>query len=430
MLDKIPDVSKLIVLATAVFYVCGFICVTSYLARFGFVNFDVVNARFLIAGIHATFALAICTATAWLLYIAIEGSSYIRDIKKHRFWFFVIAFGIPAGAAWVFRTLVSFPRYAPPLDKSKLEFEPLGAFDLVGNLLSIAWPFQNASETGFVVRFTLLWFIYILLALALVAAIIWLLGTVRSLAERWQFIRPRVAKTSAPTDAPQAATQATALAMQEEPVRPFALLLDLAGIVFALVLAWYSFTKLNTELFDVAGLQKGDALTYELTFAWFFSATFWMFIFLFFMDLKPAQLTLDFFAKNPVLATDLGPRALIPVVGALYFFGVAIYPKIPLAIGGGEPREVRLGMKDDDHAPSGRSFLVGESAQFLFVVQITEAGAKATQLNKDGVAWVETRSVAAPMQPPMPRPKPNPPTAASPLSDSEKNPPIGNEVAP
>jgi hypothetical protein len=125
----------------------------------------------------------------------------------------------------------------------------------------------------------------------------------------------------------------------------------------------------------------------------------------------------------------LAPRALIPLVGALYFFGVAIFPQIPLAMGGGEPREVRLGMKgSDDLLGTGRSFLVGENAQFLFVVQITQSGAKALQLNKADITWVETRSVAAPPPPPFPRAKPTPPSSESGVSSlpPEDDKPKGN----
>src|SRR5215469_14225167 len=92
--------------------------------------------------------------------------------------------------------------------------------------------------------------------------------------------------------------------------------------------------------------------------------------------------------------------AIVPMLVAVFAFGATIFPRIPFGMGGGGPREVILKTKlPSDPFEGKKLLLIGESNQFLFLVEHTPTGGRALQLNKDAVNYLEIKNDSSGAQP-------------------------------
>lgn len=87
---------------------------------------------------------------------------------------------------------------------------------------------------------------------------------------------------------------------------------------------------------------------------------------------------------------ELSSYNLIPIVAALITFGQVIFPRIPFAVGGGQPRPAVIEKFDGKTFGKGNIYILGESSQFLFLVDINKKSSQAFQLNKDEVQSIQT----------------------------------------
>jgi hypothetical protein len=87
---------------------------------------------------------------------------------------------------------------------------------------------------------------------------------------------------------------------------------------------------------------------------------------------------------------------LIPIIGALITFGQVIFLKIPFSVGGGQPRQVTLEMKDNKKFGDGKVFVLGESSQYLFLTVINDKKSSAFQVNKDEIRFLKTAETTQP----------------------------------
>jgi hypothetical protein len=94
---------------------------------------------------------------------------------------------------------------------------------------------------------------------------------------------------------------------------------------------------------------------------------------------------------SPTIFGNLLSLLVLPLMVSLLAFGVTIFPRIPYAVGGGEPRPVFVRMNVSPDPFKGKELLlIGESAQLLFVIA-PSAGGSAFEINKERVDYVETR---------------------------------------
>ncbi len=130
MLDRLKDISSILIIPTAILYFLGFVCITSYLAQFEIVSFDVVNARYLIAGFYPLIGLIIALVIA--LYADDRLSMSAREDNIRRFhtyksrfalYFFYLV-SIFSGSL-ILKFLISLVEYEPTPRTTPLSFNPL-----------------------------------------------------------------------------------------------------------------------------------------------------------------------------------------------------------------------------------------------------------------------------------------------------------------
>jgi hypothetical protein len=91
-------------------------------------------------------------------------------------------------------------------------------------------------------------------------------------------------------------------------------------------------------------------------------------------------------------------QLIVPVVSSVFIFGATLFPDIPFAIGGGEPRAVTVKTKPPAESFEEKHlFLIGESGKFLFLVESSQH--RAVQLSKDSVVYIELKRSSAPALP-------------------------------
>src|SRR5690348_6037752 len=102
-----------------------------------------------------------------------------------------------------------------------------------------------------------------------------------------------------------------------------------------------------------------------------FQTSFFMLLFLVSIRNRPGQLWSTFqsdSAHPALLFSNIGYQLVVPFFVSLFFFGQTVFPRIPFTIGGGSPREIKVVLKfETTKLEHGKLFLIGESAQFLFV---------------------------------------------------------------
>jgi hypothetical protein len=177
----------------------------------------------------------------------------------------------------------------------------------------------------------------------------------------------------------------------ETATRAMALSVDVVAICILIAAGIDSYWRVRSEVLDADTIAHLK-LTIDLLQAWFYLTNFTILIFLIVFPTRPAQLSFsnieDWF--NPSNVSDAS-RYAAPILGALFLFGATVFPRMPVAIGGGMPHEISISLK----APAplvgqGKKYLLFESSQFLFIVQIDGRKRRAYQINKDVVVAVQT----------------------------------------
>jgi hypothetical protein len=114
LIEKITAASQYIVVPTLALYLLGFLCINAFLSRFGIVDFDIVNARYLIAGVFPMFGLGISLAVGWNLF-----TDTLRSYDSENRWGHVLAylkFGSSIFAAsFLFELFVAAGRITQPV---------------------------------------------------------------------------------------------------------------------------------------------------------------------------------------------------------------------------------------------------------------------------------------------------------------------------
>ena len=97
------------------FYIfLDFMAITAYLSRFGFVTFDIVNARFLVAGVFPLLSMVVALSISWFLYSnMVPGDKFFgarnwRSRYRFYLWYSLLVVGGSNAVASLFTEVTSY----------------------------------------------------------------------------------------------------------------------------------------------------------------------------------------------------------------------------------------------------------------------------------------------------------------------------------
>ncbi|MBV8799843.1 MAG: hypothetical protein JO208_08565 [Alphaproteobacteria bacterium] len=396
MFEKLQAASKIVILPAIILYVAGFICMSGFLARFGFVTFDVVNARFLIAGFHALLPLLYSVWLSWRVYKELQDKTlYTYEGIGRRTVIYSELLVTPSLAAYAFDALYTTTDFRKLSDPDAFQFGPFGKWDFVGSLLG--------SFHGFGFRLAIYLCVYGLLLTLPVYALA--LGYLRHRRKN-SHVPAALAEERSGEPAPESVPRIV-LYFRKAGIaaKTMALAVDLLWLAALLAAGIDSYWRIQFALVDADSISHLK-FTSNLLQAWFYLTNFSILFFLFVSRAAPAQLSFASLGNwlNPATLPDAS-RLAAPILGAVFLFGATIFPRIPVAIGGGMPREVSVSLKVPNiPVAQGRKYLLAESSQFIFQVQVNGRQRRAYQINKDVAGavetWTETLAAPKPRKPP------------------------------
>lgn len=387
IIERLSEASKAVVVVGAALYAIGFFVIFAYMARFGMMSFDFVNSRFIVAGLHAALWVVAAVFVAWQMSagmpedLAFKAEDSIKRslilIRGLLFLYIVSVVAVPFTEIGV---------YIRPSTSSTLEFVPY-SWDLVGqwcnHYLSVG---HNASAT-FLIRSAACIWVYSIVLLLLIA-LLFQNGQIR------KFISGLQSKES--SDAAVAAELGEVMGRIKAAPRQVEVwgfrALEVSVISLYLSTWLYAALRLRLELMDFGSFPT-KRLTLGLILAWFsaFSIPLALLMTLFGDPRKyRIEKIADKVMMNPYLVAQVG---VVPLLVSVLMFGSVIFPRIPYAVGGGEPRHVRVEMRNLERF-SEQAYLLGESSQLYFLVKQDLLSVRAVQLNKADVLLLETRSRA------------------------------------
>lgn len=420
MFDKLQAIARVMIIPTAALYLCGFICLTGYLARFGIVTFDIINARFLIAGLHTLLPISFSIWICWKTYKAqLDKAVWTYAGSFSRFLIYLELIFTPFLAAFAFNALYTAATFSKMSNPDEFLFDPLGPWDLVG------W-FLGKVQLGLGTKLAIYFFVYG----SVVIVPLFALNLIRRQRSATRTGKPASLSSTVATSEPNNERPARLLTNYAIPVRAGILTLDILAISIMLSAAIYSWWRIRAELLDADTLSH-VAFGSDVLLAWFYTTNFSILLFLIALpagSVWPAQLDFSSVGNwlTPFNVAEALHRLAAPVLAAMFLFGASVFPRLPVAIGGGMPREISLVLKDPNRRLTvGRKFLLGESSQFLFVAQVHGNERRAYQINKDIVEAVETWEEIK--RPPKPDPQPS---KAPPAKPTPKQQALSSKVTP
>ena len=386
MLEKLQTFARLMIIPTVALYFCGFICITGYLARFGIVTFDIINARFLIAGLHAFLPTAIAIWLSWKVYKDQQDRqvyTFVGSLKRFGIYFeLLITPSVAATGLYAIYSAADFDKMSSP---DVFRFGPLGPWDVVGSVFNwLGW------NVGFGVKLAFYLGFYGVVIIVPIFMLLFVLLSRRKMATQASGQLPSTAAPG-PVEAP---TPKIARFFLNKGVVPRAIVLtvDIVSLSTLLAAAIYSYWRICSELLDADSLTN-LSINSNLLSAWLYTTTLSILMFLLALPAGTSQLSFSNLGSwlSPSNFVSALQRLAAPVLAALFLFGATVFPRLPVAIGGGIPREVAITLKSSSSQfLSGRKYLLGESGQFFFVVQLAGTKRRAYQINKDSVEALET----------------------------------------
>jgi|GEM_PF-2346749 hypothetical protein len=399
MLNKLKDLSSVILIPTACLYLFGFVCLTAYYARFGIISYDIVNARFIIAGFFPLISLGGAFILSWYLYRIIPrevlysktpvAGSTLRKRCVGYLWFLFYTWGLSTCLTLFF----NLGEFIPPSDPSVLIFHSLGQYDFVGRMIEQINVSAFPGDPVFVIQYTLLIFIYVMILSIIVFVV---LKTYEQIQLRRVKPAPQATTLAAAQPAENVAVvsgQTGAPAKRNNLIMLSRYAIEMLFVVLFLGIMIWAGLKLKVEAFDFQSFNSPLTLTTDMVFAWVYDSAIFFYLALVWIGRSPDQITSDLFKfQNPLMFSDAFQQLIVPIVIGLFAFGATVFPRIPFAIGGGQPREIDLKTTLNPDPFFGKKlFMIGESSQYLFIVELEEQETAAFQINKENIEYVKTR---------------------------------------
>jgi len=379
MFEKIKDYSKIFVALGAVLYFFGFISMNSLLSRFGMVSFDVVNSRFIFAGFFSAIAVGASLIVAGAMAKEIPLNE-LFDVKKNPFWVriwkYVKFFLLVNVVNVLLFSVFTIGKQNPIADATSLKFKHLfGDRDCVGMYLEKF----NLPGSG-LFDYSIKWALNISPILILVGLLlIWAKGRQGDGDQRREKAKRKKGSGS--------------IAVSSSGQGKYFILVDLLIISVFSAMGFYCFNKMLTLLVDFNAFQIGFDLRPDILFAWFYPNVMLSYLFINGSKNKfeNGSWRNIFNLSEQTDSSELLRLYVVPMIGALIIFGQVVFPRIPFAIGGGQPRKVVLETMDKKIFGNGNLYILGESSQFVFLVDVEEKGSKAYQVSKSEVRLFQTR---------------------------------------
>ena len=305
--------------------------------------------------------------------------------------------------AFVLEYLMHLGLYRPPSDQSMLIFKHLPTdYDYIGKSIEVLEIFKSVG-IAYILKTSLHLFAYFSLIFISIKSLIFISRCVNRLRNNNHVNSEDLKDIQKAETSKNEIQKSVENPKQNWYVSNLLLFLNLLIFCFYIALAIYCYLKLKVEVFDFRSFKEFKPVTDGLILAWLLSSIGMIYLFLVNMGFPHEQFNLkfatSFFSKywtDPWTVPWTFQQFIIPVLASLFIFGATIFPRIPYATGGGEPRYINLVMIDSDHPiQDERLFLIGESNQFLFVIATNKEGdeGRALQINKSTVAYIETRKL-------------------------------------
>lgn len=391
--EQLKEASKYLALFGGILYIFGFITISAFLARFGILSFDIVNARFIIAGILVFVSSLLVVVVVLVVYKPFAGNLPFSEEKiLDRVGAHLTTLSLCFGFSLALQSLFDLGNYTVPWNPNWVRFSPF-EIDYVGKCVTRLFNLKNTSLD----YISKLWIT--LACYCALGVVIYLIYSV------WK--RRRSGATHNIQDSDKTASSAVPSEESRQRVELFLgilrqILIFILRLVEALcitlvvsLLIW-AFIKIRISLIDFHSLAD-TKLTDGLVFAWFFTYTLALLFLLLRLGMAKHKNLSDFLSyikEKMHLIPFIIQTGLVPVIAAVFLFGQTIYPRIPYAMGGGQPREIYMKTRDTTltYNKNAKIYLLGESSDYVFVVINDVAGSRAVQVNKDLVEYIQTRT--------------------------------------
>ncbi len=348
MFEKLKDASSYLIIPSVALYLAGFMCVTGYLAHFGIITFDIVNARFLIAGAHAALALTLCVISAWEFWKIISVASFwgAKNAGGRTLVYALFLF-LPQTLSTLLNGLYSLWSDTPSHYSMRF-FSILGKYDPIGAWLA-RQRWITSSDNGWIVGFASDASAYLLLLFVVGTLIAGFIRKVRAAKQRVASVPDQLNSMTASTNStevvgpPVPPTQVDKTPAQWI-IATMAGSVDLVFLVIAVVLFIYSSLKVSSGVFGSASLSSSNGVDASILWAWLYSTTALCIVFFASQVKDKSSITAGFQSvfSRPEQFQIVLQLLLIPIIGSVFTFGADVFPRIPFALGGGQPREVRI----------------------------------------------------------------------------------------
>ncbi len=395
MLEKLKNISKIIFLVATVFYIFGFITISSFWGRFGIITFDIVNARFLIAGFFCVVSIIVCLLLAWVVYKRAPFKDFFNTEKwRDRFLGFFGIWGLLYSAGAVLTSLLNLGSYQPPAVETSLKFSNVTGFDYIGIFIKNHINLGNGGY-DYVIKVTLEMFSYIFLVFLLITACVIIHG--------WFPKKDKKSLVSVDQASPEIVTEKAQdiLVTDKKPLNKYLLLLmvnvEILAICGFISLYIFCISKVGTAFIDFSTIQNEPKLTATLYFSWLYVLVMTTYVFLNISFKNDSFSNFNLFKKieNITNYDDLIRQIIIPIFSAAVVFGWTIYPRIPFAFGGGQPRLIQLQLTTPLNVSStSKVYLLGESSQFVFVAIVNKINSEALEINKNQIEYIQTKTLS------------------------------------
>lgn len=390
MPDKIKDASKILFLIALVLYIFGFITISSFWGRFGIITFDIINARFLIAGFFSFISITISFGLAWYVYKQCPLKEFFNPEKwsKRIIGFFLI-YSFLYTVSITLTSFLNLGKYRPPAKLSILEFNYFSRFNYLGILINdnIHLP----GSMNFIAKTTIEIFAYLFLIVLLITAGIIIYGWFSKRIKN----SPEVKSVTVDEKENE---KSISKVLEKKSINKYKyfLMINLEIFVICAFIALFFFCslKLKTSFIDFSTIQNELTLTANLYFSWLYVLVIAIYLFLN-ISFKDGNFNLSLFSKTGNIDNydNLLRQVVVPVLSATVIFGWTIYPRIPFSFGGGQPREIKVQLdKPIGFEESSKIYLLGESSQFMFVAVVAKDKSEALQINKNQIEYMVTKS--------------------------------------
>lgn len=401
IIERISQLSKVLFLPAFLFYLFGFLSVTSYYAQFGIVSFDILNTRFLVAGFFPVLAFVAALYLSWVFIKFLPRKHFFRFnswpelFQRPLAYLFFIS--TTSATASILKIMFTLGGFSALQDEGILTYRfRFSGYDFIPDFLNKITI--ESPSLDFIFKLTLHLFFYFLLSVMIIVLLLivrkWFKGLLSFFKKDNTGISTEAKVSSSVQVTPAEFIDSS---LKENPVfRVIAILVDAGSLIFVGSVMVFSFLKIHASILNFNALDSLPLLSTGLVAAWLLMMEFC--VMLFFAFKMPSLGFVDFQnlwknIEDPQEIHHLFQILLIPNLVLLLIFGVTIFPRIPYSIGGGQPREVRIIFNEVDNVPHfDKYFLIGENTEFFFVVGLSnERQLAPLQISKSIINFIETK---------------------------------------